>query len=176
VEQNPSVERVPVLWITGISLAVVGAVVAVMVGGGSTSGGPVPSTIPTVNAALNATSTGLLVTGWLCIRRGNRAAHRACMLAAFGVSAAFLVGYLLHHARVGSVPFAGQGVLRSVYFAVLVPHIVLSALVLPLALVTLWHAWREHFDRHRRLARWTLPIWLYVSVSGVVVYWMLYRL
>jgi putative membrane protein len=98
------------------------------------------------------------------------------MLTAFGLSALFLVGYLVHHAQVGSVPFAGTGVVRTFYFALLVPHIALSAVVLPLALTTIWHGWHGNVPAHRRIARWTLPLWLYVSVSGVAVYWMLYRL
>jgi putative membrane protein len=176
VQQNQVAERPPLRWVAATTLLVLGAIATVMWGHRPPDApGPVPALIPTVNAALNATSTILLVTGWLCIRRRWVAAHRACMLAAFAASAAFLVGYLMHHARVGSVAFGGEGALRALYFAVLVPHIVLSAVVLPLALVTLWYAWRGHFVRHRRLARWTLPVWLYVSVSGVTVYWMLYR-
>ena len=88
----------------------------------------------------------------------------------------FLIGYLVHHARVGSVPFEGTGLLRRVYFGLLVPHIVLSAVVLPLALATIWHGWHDNRAAHRRIARWTLPLWLYVSASGVAVYWMLYRM
>jgi putative membrane protein len=177
VEQNQVAEHPPVAGVAAVTLLVLGAIAAVMWGQRpSGAPGPVPAVVPTVNAALNATSTILLVTGWLCIRRRWIAAHRACMLAAFGASAAFLVGYIVHHARVGSVPFGGEGAARTLYFAVLVPHIVLSAVVVPLALVTLWYAWRGHFARHRRLARWTLPVWLYVSASGVTVYWMLYRL
>jgi putative membrane protein len=134
-----------------------------------------PGLIPSVNAALNATSAALLVTGFVFVRRGQVAAHQACMLTAFGLSALFLVGYLVHHARAGSVPFRGTGALRTLYFALLVPHIVLSAVVLPLALTTIWHGWHGNIASHRRIARWTLPLWLYVSVSGVAVYWMLYR-
>ena len=132
--------------------------------------------LPTLNAALNASAATLLVTGYLMIRRRRVAAHRACMIGAFALSVLFLVGYLIHHARVGSVPFAGHGALRTVYFAVLVPHVALAAPVVPLALITLWRGYRGQLDRHRRLARWTLPVWLWVSVSGVVVYLMLYHL
>ena len=110
------------------------------------------------------------------VRRRRIAAHRACMLGAFTASTLFLVSYLFYHANVGSVPFTGVGTIRVVYFTILISHIVLAALILPLALVTLIQALRERFDRHVRIARWTLPIWLYVSVTGVVVYWMLYRL
>ena len=98
------------------------------------------------------------------------------MLGAFTTSTLFLVSYLVYHANVGSVPFTGIGTIRVVYFTILISHIVLAALILPLALVTLVQALRERFDRHARIARWTLPVWLYVSVTGVVVYWMLYRL
>jgi uncharacterized membrane protein YozB (DUF420 family) len=98
------------------------------------------------------------------------------MLAAFGCSILFLISYLIYHYQVGSVPFKGQGRIRTVYFAVLLTHTILAVTVVPLALVTISRAWRERFDQHRRIARWTLPIWLYVSVTGVIVYWMLYWL
>jgi len=134
------------------------------------------SALPALNAFLNGTSAVLLSAGFAFIRRRNVAAHRACMLAAFGVSAAFLVSYVVYHAQAGSVPFQGRGLVRPVYFALLLSHIVLAAAIVPLALTTIHRAWTERFDRHRRLARWTLPIWLYVSVTGVVIYWMLYHL
>ncbi len=110
------------------------------------------------------------------IRQRRIQAHRACMLSAFATSALFLVSYVIYHANVGSVAFTGQGPIRVVYFAVLISHIILAALILPMALVTLVSALRERFDRHRRIARWTLPVWLYVSVTGVAVYLMLYGL
>jgi len=135
-----------------------------------------PSTLATVDAVLNFAASVLLVAGWIFIRRGDRRKHRACMLSAFAVSVGFLVTYVVHHARVGSVPFRGTGWLRTLYFFVLIPHILLAAAVVPLALVTLVRALRERFDRHRKVARWALPVWLYVSVSGVVVYYMLYHL
>jgi uncharacterized membrane protein YozB (DUF420 family) len=131
--------------------------------------------LPAFNALLNATSAVLLVFGYRFIRRREIRAHRACMLAAFGVSIVFLVSYVVYHAQVGSVHFPGTGVIRGVYFAILLTHTILAALVPPLAIITLVRALREQFDRHRRLARWTLPIWLYVSVTGVVVYLMLYQ-
>jgi len=131
---------------------------------------------PALNALLNATAAVFLVAGYSCIRHKKIAAHRVCMLAAFGVSAAFLISYLIYHATAGSVPFRGQGWIRPVYFAILLSHIVLAAAIVPLVLVTLSFALRERFDRHRHIARWTLPIWLYVSVTGVVVYLMLYHL
>jgi putative membrane protein len=132
--------------------------------------------LPALNAFLNGTSAVLLTAGYAFIRRRNVAAHRACMVTALGVSTLFLVSYLVYHARVGSVPFTGQGWARPAYFALLLSHIVLAAIIVPLALVTLYRAWSERFDRHRRIARWTLPIWLYVSITGVLVYWMLYHL
>ena len=134
------------------------------------------SSLPTLNAILNSISGLFLATGYVMVRRRRIAAHRACMLGAFTASTLFLVSYLFYHANVGSVPFTGVGTIRVVYFTILISHIVLAALILPLALVTLIQALRERFDRHVRIARWTLPIWLYVSVTGVVVYWMLYRL
>jgi putative membrane protein len=132
--------------------------------------------LPTVNASLNALSTVLLVSGWFFIRRREIARHRACMLAAFVVSALFLTSYVVYHAQVGSVPYQGQGATRTIYFIILATHIPLAAAILPLALVTLSRALAARFDRHRAIARWTLPIWLYVSVTGVVIYLMLYRL
>jgi len=132
--------------------------------------------LPALNALLNATAAVLLVVGWLLIRAGRREAHRRTMLAALGVSTAFLASYLVYHFQVGSVRFQGTGAVRAVYLAVLASHTLLAAAVPVLALVTLVRALRRRFDRHRAIARWTLPIWLYVSVTGVVVYWMLYRL
>jgi len=132
--------------------------------------------LPTVNAALNATSAALLLAGWWLVRRGHRRAHRAAMLAALATSSAFLVSYVVYHVEVGSVRFTGEGAVRAVYFAILISHTVLAAAVLPLVLVTVTRALRGRFERHRAVARYTLPLWLWVSVSGVVVYWMLYRL
>lgn len=132
--------------------------------------------LPGVNATLNAVSAVLLSIGYVLIRTGRTAQHRACMLAACGTSTLFLASYVVYHLNVGSVAFTGQGPIRIVYFTVLVTHIVLAALILPLALVTLLRALRERFAAHAAIARWTLPIWLYVSVTGVVVYWMLYRM
>ncbi|MGE5218846.1 MAG: DUF420 domain-containing protein [Chloroflexota bacterium] len=132
--------------------------------------------LPTLNAALNSLSAVFLLAGFLFIKSGNRDAHRACMLTAFGCSTLFLISYLIYHYGVGSVPFKGQGWIRPVYFTVLITHTILATTVVPLALITLSRAWRERFDAHRRIARWTFPIWLYVSVTGVVVYWMLYWL
>ncbi len=134
------------------------------------------SDLPTVNATLNTISTILLTIGFVMIRRRKTVAHRNCMIAAFVVSGLFLTSYLIYHYHAGSTPFEGTGWIRSIYFAVLIPHIILAALILPLALITLYFALRKRFAKHRRIARWTLPIWLYVSVTGIIVYWMLYHL
>jgi uncharacterized membrane protein YozB (DUF420 family) len=132
--------------------------------------------LPTLNALLNAVAATLLVVGYMLIRRRRIEQHRRVMLAAFATSALFLVSYLVYHANVGSRPFPGQGPIRIVYYTILVSHIVLAAAILPLALITLSYGLRAKFERHVPIARWTLPIWLYVSVTGVVVYLMLYRL
>jgi len=132
--------------------------------------------LPTLNAALNGTSALLLVCGYRFIRRREITAHRICMIAACAVSALFLISYLAYHYQVGTVRFPGSGWLRGLYLTVLLSHTLLAALVPPLAIMTLWRAVAERFDKHRRLARWTLPIWLYVSITGVIVYWMLYHL
>lgn len=131
--------------------------------------------LPALNALLNATAAGLLVWGYVLIRRGRKPAHRKVMLAAFAVSCLFLVSYLVYHYQAGSVRFQKTGAIRTVYLSILASHTVLAAAVPPLAILTLSRALRGRFDRHRRIARWTLPIWLYVSVTGVVVYAMLYR-
>jgi putative membrane protein len=132
--------------------------------------------LPALNAILNATSAILLTIGWILIRRGRWRQHRAFMIAAFCTSVVFLISYLTYHARAGSKHFPGQGPIRVVYFAILLTHTVLAAVIVPLVLVTLSRGLSSRFDRHRAIARWTLPIWMYVSVTGVVVYLMLYRL
>jgi len=134
------------------------------------------SYLPTINATLNATAAILLLSGYVCIRNRRIEAHRICMLAAFAVSIVFLICYLVYHYNVGSVRFQGQGWVRSVYFTILLTHTVLAATVPFLASITLFRALRRRFDQHRRIARWTFPIWSYVSVTGVVVYLMLYHL
>jgi len=132
--------------------------------------------LPALNAMLNTTAAVLLIAGYRLIRLGRRDAHRAAMTAALVVSALFLTSYLIYHAQAGSVKFQKTGWIRPVYFTILISHTILAACVAPMALVTVWRAWRGRFEKHRRLARITLPLWLYVSVTGVVVYVMLYRL
>jgi uncharacterized membrane protein YozB (DUF420 family) len=131
--------------------------------------------MPHVNAGLNALATAFLVTGYIFIRSKKIAQHKTCMISAGVVSAAFLACYLVYHFQVGSVKFAGVGPIRQVYFFILITHVVLAAAVPVLAGITYYRAFRGQFDRHRRIARWTLPIWLYVSVTGVIVYLMLYH-
>jgi len=131
--------------------------------------------LPAVNAILNATSALLLATGFVLIRQGRRDAHRRVMLTALASSALFLTSYLVYHAQVGSVRFQGRGPVRTVYFTILLTHTVLAMAIVPLVAFTLVPALRGRYDRHRRLARVTLPLWAYVSVTGVVIYWMLYR-
>jgi len=132
--------------------------------------------LPALNASLNATSFVLLTAGWFLIKSGRRQAHKWCMIAALAVSAAFLTSYVIYHLNVGSVPFKRTGWIRTVYFAVLVPHVVLAAAIVPMILVTVSRALSNRFDKHKKIARWTLPLWLYVSVTGVIVYLMLYQM
>jgi putative membrane protein len=134
------------------------------------------SDLPALNASLNALASVFLTTGYVLIRRGRQDAHKRCMLLALTTSALFLTSYVIYHANAGSVPFPGVGAIRVVYFAVLIPHVLLAATILPLALVTTARGLRGDYVRHRRIARWTLPLWLYVSVTGVIVYLMLYQL
>ena len=131
--------------------------------------------LPAVNATLNATSAVLLIWGYVLIRMRAIRMHKRVMLTAFGVSVAFLICYLLYHAQVGSVHYPKTGMIRVIYFTILISHTLLAATVPVLAIITLRRAVRDDFKRHRRIARWTLPIWLYVSVTGVVVYLMLYQ-
>jgi uncharacterized membrane protein YozB (DUF420 family) len=129
-----------------------------------------------LNATLNGTSAVLLTCGYVAIRARKIAVHKAFMIAAFLTSTAFLVSYLAYHYRVGHVAFQGQGWIRPVYFTLLLTHTVLAAVIVPMIIVTLRRAWLEKFDRHRIIARWTLPLWLYVSVTGVIVYLMVYQI
>jgi putative membrane protein len=132
--------------------------------------------LPAVNAALNGITATLLIVGYACIRSGRQRLHKSFMIAAFSVSVLFLASYLWYHAHAGVTRFAGRGWLRTVYFAILSSHTVLAAAIVPLALVTLYRGLNSQHPRHERIARWTLPIWLYVSVTGVIVYVLLYRL
>jgi uncharacterized membrane protein YozB (DUF420 family) len=134
------------------------------------------SDLPALNASLNATAALLLVIGYMLIRRGRIRQHRAAMIAACATSALFLTSYLIYHANIGSKPFLGRGPIRVVYFTILITHVILAAAVLPLAIVTLSRGLSSRFERHVAIARWTFPIWLYVSVTGVIVYLMLYRM
>ena len=165
-------------FVIGLVSATVIAVVAYLLLGPrpAPDGAPAVAVLPLVNACLNATSAALLTLGYVFIRRKQVTAHKTCMVSALTVSTLFLVSYVTYHALAGSRPFTGRGVLRLVYFPLLVSHIVLAAAIVPLALTTVYRALRNDFARHVRIARVTLPLWLYVSVTGVVVYWMLYHL
>jgi|SRR5215472_5609749 uncharacterized membrane protein YozB (DUF420 family) len=139
---------------------------------------PVPeqyAIFPVINASLNGTSTVLLITGRWLIAQRRIAAHRFVMITAVVTSSLFLISYLYYHAHVGSVHFQGTGWSRPVYFTILISHVILAAVIVPLVIITLTRALRERFDRHRAIARWTFPLWLYVSVTGVLVYFMLYQ-
>lgn len=131
--------------------------------------------LPTLNAGLNTLSTSLLLLGYVFIRRGERERHRKTMLAALVSSGLFLCSYLFYHYHVGSVPYPHHDWTRPLYFAVLIPHVILAALVAPFVVVIVWRAMQGEFERHRRLARWVWPTWIFVSISGVIVYLMLYR-
>ena len=132
--------------------------------------------LPALNATLNAISAILLVIGWTFIKRGRIAQHRRCMIAACTSSTLFLTSYVVYHAHIGSKPFPGAGIARTLYFAILIPHVILAAVVLPLAIVTLRRGLARSDARHKRIAKITLPLWLFVSVTGVIVYLMLYRM
>ena len=134
------------------------------------------SSLPAVNATLNAISTVLLAVGYVMIRQRKISAHRNCMISAFGVSALFLTSYLIYHYHAGSKGFTLEGWIRPIYFTILISHVLLAFLILPLALRTLYLAWRKRIAKHRRIAQLTLPLWLYVSATGVIIYWMLYHL
>ncbi len=134
------------------------------------------SDLPTLNALLNATSAVLLTLGYYFIRHKKIQAHRISMLTSFGVSILFLTSYLYYHAHAGTTHFTGHGWIRPVYFSILLSHTILAAAIIPLAIITLSRALRKRFDRHKKIARWTLPIWMYISVTGVIIYLMLYRI
>lgn len=131
--------------------------------------------LPTLNAALNATSALLLLLGFVLIKKGRREGHERAMLAALTSSALFLVSYVVYHVQVGSVRFMGTGLVRTVYFFILITHVVLATVIVPLVIATVLRAFQRRFDLHRRIAWITLPLWGYVSVTGVVIYWMLYH-
>ncbi|MHB8382278.1 MAG: DUF420 domain-containing protein [Candidatus Binataceae bacterium] len=132
--------------------------------------------LPRVNAILNSIAAVLLAAGFVFIKRKNVPAHRACMLSALAVSVVFLISYVTFHAHAGEIRFGGTGWIRPVYFVILIPHVILAITIVPLALVTVSYALRGRFASHRRIARWTWPLWMYVSVTGVIVYFMLYVL
>lgn len=134
------------------------------------------SFLPAVNACLNGTSAVLLTAGYIQIRKGHRDTHRKLMIAALIVSGLFLISYLTYHYIHGSTKFTGQGIVRTVYFTILLTHTILAAAIVPLVIITVLRAFRERFDKHRKIARWTLPLWFYVSVTGVIIYLMLYQL
>ncbi|MFZ0739638.1 MAG: DUF420 domain-containing protein [Candidatus Acidiferrales bacterium] len=131
--------------------------------------------LPAVNATLNGTSAVFLLTGYAMIRNRKILAHKTCMLIAFGCSTVFLAGYLFFHFSVGLVRFGGVGWIRPVYFTLLTSHTILAIVIVPLALITLYRALTDQFQRHRKIARWTFPLWVYVGVTGVIIYWLLYR-
>jgi putative membrane protein len=170
---EPAAVRWSILVVSALAVAVVAAVIY-----GQPPADPehAPSRLASLNAVLNAAAAACLVSGYAFIRRRRIAAHRRSMLTAFALSCAFLVSYLAHHAQVGSVPYAGQGWLRPLYFGLLIPHILGAAAVVPLALFAIYRGWTGRLQAHVRIARVALPLWIYVSVSGVVLYWMLYRL
>jgi putative membrane protein len=172
-------DRVAFTLIGILTLVVVGLVGALMAGGGARPATLDVAALPLVNACLNTLSAGLLTAGFMFIRRRRIVAHVACMLGAFAVSTLFLLSYVTYHYHAGARSFTGQGWIRPVYFTLLITHIVLAAAIVPLALTTIYRGWRAAaektpFARHVRIARWTLPLWLYVSVTGVLVYWLLY--
>jgi len=182
-------DRLAFTMIGVLTLVVVGLVGALMTTGGGRPATLDVTALPVLNACLNTVSAALLIAGFTFIRRRRVVAHVVCMLGAFAVSTVFLLSYVTYHYHAGSRPFAGQGWIRPVYFTLLITHVVLAAAIVPLALTTVYRAWRAvvaqrarsatifgpAFDRHVRIARWTLPLWLYVSVTGVLVYWLLYH-
>ncbi len=152
------------------ALAFLGWLLLVHEGGGS---GADLSFLPAVNAGLNTTAALLLVAGWIAIRRRNQRAHRYLMVSAFAASALFLVSYVIYHYVHGDTRYTGEGAMRIVYFAVLITHVLLSMAVVPMALSAFWLAYKKRFATHRRVTRILAPIWLYVSVTGVVIFFML---
>lgn len=131
--------------------------------------------LPAVNATLNGISAVLLLMGFIAIRKGKKEIHQRCMISAFAVSAVFLICYLVYHYYAGSTKFTATGWVRPVYFAILISHVILAAAIVPMILMTMWRAWKKDFEKHKKIARWTWPLWMYVSVTGVVIYLMLYQ-
>jgi putative membrane protein len=169
-------DRLAAVAIAVLSSAVIVGVALVMATRPAAGAALDVSWLPLINALLNASSALLLLAGYAFIRRRRVTAHLRCMLGAFALSALFLVSYVVYHARAGSRPYGGHGATRAIYFVLLISHVILAGAILPLALTTLHRAWRGEFARHVRIARRTLPVWLYVSVTGVVIYVMLYHL
>jgi putative membrane protein len=169
--------KTPAGWAIGaISLLIVLIVAALLLIPRQTTAGRFDlSLLPLFNAGLNGTSGLLLLAGYIFIRHRQIKWHRFCMLSAFSLSALFLISYVIYHTLAGATSFTGQGWLRPLYFTILISHIILAALTPPLVLTTLYRAWQGAFGPHRHIARWTLPVWLFVSVSGVLVYLMLYH-
>lgn len=132
--------------------------------------------LPALNATLNSIATLLLLFGFYFIKQRDIERHKLCMTMAFVTSCLFLISYLIYHFQVGSVAFTGQGWIRPVYFTILITHIILAAAIAPLAVITIYRGWKKQYDKHRRIARWTWPIWMYVSVTGVAIYIMLYQM
>jgi putative membrane protein len=130
--------------------------------------------LPAVNASLNTVATILLASGYIAIKKDKKELHKALMISALVVSAIFLGCYLVYHAHVGSKPFPDLGIIKTIYLIILVPHIILAAVMVPMILKTFWHAFRSEWEPHKKIARWTFPIWMYVSVTGVIIYLMLY--
>ncbi len=131
--------------------------------------------LPAVNATLNGISAILLTMGFVFIKRGKKEAHQRCMISAFLVSAVFLICYLIYHYYAGSTKFTATGWIRPVYFTILITHVILAAAIVPMILMTMWRAWKKDFEKHKKIARWTWPLWMYVSVTGVLIYLMLYQ-
>jgi len=132
--------------------------------------------LPTLNAILNAISTVFLVAGFIQIKKGNREAHKKLMITALTSSALFLISYLIYHSQVGSLPYPYHDWTRPLYFAILIPHIILAAVMVPFILAAVWFAIKDKFEKHKKIMRWTLPVWIYVSISGVIIFLMLYKL
>jgi putative membrane protein len=177
VADAPTTETAKVRWVVAaLTLVVLTAVpIAMSLGPDRSELLPQPTLLARINVCLNAAAGVCLLAGLWFVRHQQLSIHKLCMLSAFGLSSTFLVTYLIHHAQVGSVPFRGGGLWRPIYFSILIPHILLAAVIVPLALLTLYRGWTGRVTAHRRIARYTFPLWLFVSASGVAVYMMLYH-